>query len=252
MQTIWITGGSSGIGLAVAKKFLANNWNVVISSSNKNKLEEATRKLKKQNKSNKIFSIVCDVTDYKKVSNTISKIEKEISPINLALLSAAAYSPNKSQDFDIKNYELLIDVNLKGTINCIDVLKNFMKGRGDHISVISSPVGFRGMPTAGAYGMTKAAQLNLIESLYFDFKKLNIKVSVINPGFIDTESTKLNSFKMPMLKSPEYAANKIYSGLTGKYKFEIYFPFILVFSVKIMRFLPLKIYSFIWNKLGKY
>ena len=252
MQTIWITGGSSGIGFAVAKKFLDSNWNVVISSSNINKLEEANKNLKNLTNSNKIFSLVCDVTNYDEVNKTVSRIEKEISPIDIALLGAAAYSPNKTQDFDIKNYELLIEVNLKGTINCIDVLKKFMKNRGSHISVISSPVGFRGMPTAGAYGMTKAAQLNLVESLYFDFKKLNIKVSVINPGFIDTESTKLNSFKMPMLKSPEYAAKKIYNGLTGKYKFEIYFPFIVVFIVKIMRILPLKIYSFIWRKLGNF
>ena len=252
MQTIWITGGSSGIGYAVAKKFLDNNWCVVISSSNEKKLEEANKKLRENSDNKKIHSIVCDVTNYKNVTDTVSRIEKEISPINLALLSAAAYSPNKTQDFDINNYNLLIDVNLKGTINCIDVLKNFMNGRNNHISVISSPVGFRGMPTAGAYGMTKAAQLNLVESLYFDFKKLNIKVSVINPGFIDTESTKLNSFKMPMLKSPEYAAEKIYNGLTGKYKFEIYFPFAVVFSVKIMRILPLKLYSFIWNKMGNF
>ncbi len=252
MQTIWITGGSSGIGFAVAKKFLENNWCVVISSSNEKKLEDSAKKLEFLTKSKKIFSIVCDITKHNEVNQTISTIEKEISPINIALLGAAAYSPNKSQDFDLQNYELLIDVNLKGTINCIDVLKNFMKNRGNHISIISSPVGFRGMPTAGAYGMTKAAQLNLAESLFFDFKKINIKVSVINPGFIDTESTKKNSFEMPMLKSPEYAAEKIYSGLTGKYKFEIYFPFILVFCVKIMRILPLKIYSLIWKKLGNF
>ena len=252
MQTIWITGGSSGIGFAVAKKYLENNWCVIISSSNQKKLDDAKIRLTKNNTNNKIFSFVCDVTNYEDVFNTVSKIENEISPIDLALLSAAAYSPNKTQDFEIKNYELLINVNLIGTINCIDVLKNFMKNRNNHISIISSPVGFRGMPTAGAYGMTKAAQLNLAESLYFDFKKINIKVSVINPGFIDTESTKLNSFKMPMLKSPEYAADKIYRGLTGKYKFEIYFPFIVVFCVKVMRFLPLKIYSYIWKKLGNF
>ncbi len=252
MQTIWITGGSSGIGFAVANKFLYKNWRVVISSSNKTKLEKALVHLKQNNTNQEIYSLVCDVSDYDNVSKTVSKIETEIAPINLALLNAAAYSPNKSQEFDIKNYELLINVNLKGTINCIDVLKNYMKGRGNHISIISSPVGFRGMPTAGAYGMTKAAQLNLAESLYFDFKKLNINVSVINPGFIDTESTKLNSFKMPMLKTPEYAAQKIYRGLTGKYRFEIYFPFIIVFSVKVMRILPLKIYSFIWKKLGNF
>ena len=252
MQTIWITGGSTGIGFAVAKKFLCENWCVVISSSNKQKLEKAALKLKNQTDNKKIFSLVCDVTNYKDVNKTISKIEQEIGKINLAILGAAAYSPNKTQEFEIKNYELLIDVNLKGTINCIDVLKNYMKNRNNHIAVISSPVGFRGMPTAGAYGMTKAAQLNLVESLYFDFKKLNIKVSVINPGFIDTESTKLNNFKMPMLKSPEYAAKKIYKGLTGKYRFEIYFPFIIFFFVKIMRVLPLNIYSYLWKKLGNF
>ncbi len=253
MQTIWITGGSSGIGFAVAKKFLEKNWQVVISSSNKKKLDEATTKLKNNSiNKKKIFSIVCDITSHKEVNNTINEIEKNISPINLALLGAAAYSPNKTQDFDISNYNLLIDVNLKGTLNCINVLKNFMSGRNNQIAIISSPVGFRGMPTAGAYGMTKAAQLNLAESLYFDFKKLNIKISVINPGFIDTESTRLNSFKMPMLKSSDYAAEKIYNGLTRKYKFEIYFPFIVVFIVKIMRILPLNIYSFIWKKLGNF
>lgn len=252
MHTIWITGGSSGIGFAVAKKFSEENWRVIISSKNKDKLKEAKKKLKNLTNHKEIYSIPCDIMNYEDVKKTITQIEKNIAQINIALLNAAAYSPNRTQEFDIKNYELLIDVNLKGTINCIDVLKDFMKGRNNHISVVSSPVGFRGMPTAGAYGMTKAAQLNLVESLYFDFKKLNIKVSVINPGFIDTESTRLNSFKMPFLKSANYAANKIYRGLTGKYKFEIYFPFYVVFFTKIMRVLPLRVYAFIWRKLGNF
>ncbi len=252
MKTLWITGGSTGIGFATAKKFLKHDWCVIISSSNEKKLKNAEIELKNKSINKNIYSIVCDVTNHNEVKNTVSKIEKEISPIDIAILGAAAYSPNRVQDFDIDNYDLLINVNLKGTVNCIDNLKNFMKYRNNHIAVISSPVGFRGMPTAGAYGMTKAAQLNLVESLYFDFKKLNIKVSIINPGFIDTESTKKNSFKMPMLKSPDYAADKIYKGLTGKYKFEIFFPFFVVFFVKIMRVLPLRIYSFLWKKLGNF
>ena len=239
MQTIWITGGSSGIGFAVAQKFLEENWRVIISSRNEDKLKKAVEKLKKQKSKKEIFYKTCDVSKYNDVKETVAYIETNISKIDIALLNAAAYSPNRTQEFDIENYNLLIEVNLNGTINCIDVLKNYMKGRNNLISVVSSPVGFRGMPTAGAYGMTKAAQLNLVESLYFDFKKLKINISVINPGFIDTESTKLNSFKMPLLKPPSYAADKIFKGLTGKYKFEIYFPFIVVFSVKIMRFLQM-------------
>ena len=164
MQTIWITGGSSGIGFAVAHKFLEENWRVIISSRNEDKLKKAVEKLKKQTSNKEIFYKTCDVSKYNDVKDTVAYIETDISKIDIALLNAAAYSPNRTQEFDIENYNLLIEVNLNGTINCIDVLKNYMKDRNNLISVVSSPVGFRGMPTAGAYGMTKAAQLNLVES----------------------------------------------------------------------------------------
>ncbi len=252
MKTIWITGGSSGIGFATAKKFINNNWRVIISSSNILKLENAFNKIKKNLDIKNLHILKCDISSQDEVKKTITIIEKDIAPIDIALLNAAAYSPNKKQNFNIDNYELLINVNLKGTLYCIDILKNYMKGRNNIIAIVSSPIGYRGWPTAGAYGMTKAAQLNLAESLYFDFKKLNIKISVINPGFIDTESTRLNSFKMPFLKSADFAAEKIYNGLINKKSFEIFFPFFIVFFIKIMRIIPYKIYFFIWKKLGNF
>ena len=252
MQTIWITGGSSGIGFATANEFLSNGWQVIISSSNSVKLENAKKRLGNNKNINLLHIIKCNISQKKNVEDTINYIENKIGKIDIALLNASAYSPNKDQIFDISNYELLVDVNIKGTLYCINKLKETMNGTNSTIAIVSSPLGYRGWPTAGAYGISKAAQLSLSESLYFDFKKLNIKISVINPGFIDTESTRLNSFKMPLLKSADYAANKIYMGLTKKYRFEIYFPFVVVFSVKVMRFLPLKIYSFIWKKLGNF
>ncbi len=251
-KIIWITGGSSGIGFATAKYFLKKNWIVVASSSNKEKLKIAKEKLINEDNVDNFHIIKCDIKDKNEVKKTILFIENEIGEINTALLNAAAYSPNKNQEFDINNYELLIDVNLKGTLYCIDILKDVMKNRSNTIAVVSSPIGYRGWPTSGAYGMTKAAQLNLSESLYFDFKKIGISIKVINPGFIDTEATRLNSFKMPFLKSADFAANKIYEGLVIKNKFEIYFPFFIVFIVKILRILPYKIYFYIWKKLGKF
>ena len=159
---------------------------------------------------------------------------------------------HKNQEFDIQNYELLVDVNLKGTLYCINILKDVMKNRGSTIAIVSSPIGYRGWPTSGAYGMTKAAQLNLAESLFFDFKKIGITIKVINPGFIDTEATRLNSFKMPFLRSAEFAAEKIYKGLVFKRRFEIYFPFTIVFIVKILRILPYRIYFYLWKKIGNF
>ena len=252
MQTIWITGGSTGIGFATAKKFLKNNWVVVISSSNIKKLNKAKEKIKKNYTVDNFYIIQCDISKKAEVEKTVTFIENKIGKIDIALLNAAAYSPNKNQDFDIKNYELLVDVNLKGTLYCINKLKDFMKYRNNTIAIVSSPIGYRGWPTSGAYGMTKAAQLNLSESLFFDFKKIKINIRVINPGFIDTEATRLNTFKMPFLKSANFAADKIYNGLVFKKNFEIYFPFFIVFIVKILRILPYRLYFFLWKKIGNF
>ena len=252
MQTIWITGGSSGIGFSTAKQFLYSKWRVIISSSNLEKLKRAKIKLLKETTRGELHYVKCNIALKEEVNKTINFIEKKIAPINLALLNAAAYYPNKNQEFNIENYELLLNVNLKGTLYCINYLKDYMKDRHGHIAIVSSPIGYRGWPTSGAYGMTKAAQLNLAESLYFDFKKLNIRISVINPGFIDTEATRLNDFKMPFLKSADFAAEKIFNGLVEKQKFEISFPFLMIFIAKIMRILPYRLYFYIWNKIGKF
>ena len=252
MQTIWITGGSSGIGFATAKEFLSNGWRVVISSSNKEKLENAKNRLIDQKHAGKLHIVPCDISKIKDVNNTIDYIETKLGKINIALLNASAYSPNKDQIFDINNYELLVDVNIKGTLFCVNRLKDYMSGRNNTIAIISSPLGYRGWPTAGAYGISKAAQLSLSESLYFDFKKLYINVRVICPGFIDTEATRKNSFKMPFLKSAEYAGKKIFERLTKGKEFEIIFPFLIVYFFKFTRILPYKIYFYIWKKLGNF
>jgi len=251
-KIIWITGGSSGIGFATAKHFLKNNWIVIISSSNIEKLTNAKNNIINNDNIANLHIIKCDITDKKEVTTTITFIENNIGNINIAVLNAAAYSPNKNQEFDLENYELLINVNLKGTLYCIDALKKVMKNKGNTIAIVSSPIGYRGWPTSGAYGMTKAAQLNLSESLFFDFKKIGINIRVINPGFIDTEATRLNSFKMPFLKSAEFAAEKIYKGLVYKKRFEIYFPFLIVFFVKILRIMPYRLYFYLWKKIGNF
>jgi len=250
MKTIWITGGSSGIGLETARKFNNNNWRVVISSRNFEKLNQAKENILEKSNNREIYTIACDISKINNVKEVLEKIENNIAPIDLALLNAAAYSPNKSQEFNIDNYNLLIDINLKGTLNCIEILQRKMSVRKiGHIAIVSSPVGYRGLPTAGAYGMTKAGLINLAESLYFDFKKLGIKVSLINPGFIQTESTNKNSFPMPFLKPANFAAEKIYKGLINSKKFEINFPFFFLYILKILRILPYPIYFFLIKKI---
>ena len=237
--------------MATAKKFLNNNWKVIISSRNSEKLLKAQNNILKLSINKELHTFQCDISDRNQVVNTVKKITNNLGKINLAILNAAAYSPNKSQDFIIGNYEHLIKVNLNGTIYCIESLIKKMPKDNAHIAIISSPVGYRGLPTAGAYGLTKAGLTNLAESLYFDLQNNKIKISVINPGFIESESTNLNSFKMPFLKSAEFAAKKIYKGLTGTYKFEIYFPWFFLLLLKILKILPYKLYFYLIKKITK-
>ena len=91
MKTIWITGGSSGIGLATAKKFISNNWRVIISARNNEKLEKAKKEILNFSKKKQVYALKCDISNKEEVYKTVNKIEKEISTIDLALLNAAAY-----------------------------------------------------------------------------------------------------------------------------------------------------------------
>ena len=116
------------------------------------------------------------------------------------------------------------------------------KKKNGQISIVSSVAGYRGLPAAGAYCASKSALSSFAESLYLDMKRFNVRVSVINPGFIKTPMTDQNDFKMPMIKSAEFAADQIYIGLTKKKSFEIHFPKSLTYIMKFIKILPNWIY----------
>ena len=120
--------------------------------------------------------------------------------------------------------------------------------KSGQISIMSSVAGYMGLPKAGAYCASKSALISFAESLYFEMNKINVRVSVINPGFIKTPLTDKNDFPMPMIKTPEFAAEQIYIGLIKKKGFEIHFPKTFTFFLKFLRILPYTIYFKIAGK----
>ena len=107
------------------------------------------------------------------------------------------------------------------------------------------------MPNSTGYGPSKAALNNLAESLYFDFGRHNVRVSLVSPGFIKTPMTDKNEFKMPFLKTSEFAAEKIYNGLVNGSSFEIDFPKELTLILKLLKILPNRLYLYLIKKLTK-
>ena len=246
MKNIWITGASSGIGRALALKFAKEGWQVAASARRENLLNE----ISELNKNITPFPL--DVTDKEKCDQIFEQIKSKYQNIDICFFSTGTWDPRKEKDIDIDQIKKTIKVNFFGTLNCIKAVEKYFKNRNNgHISIVSSVAGYRGLPNSTGYGASKAALNNLAESLYFDFGRHNVKVSLISPGFIKTPMTDKNQFRMPFLKTPEFAADKIYNGLINGSSFEIDFPKELTLILKLLKILPNRLYLYLIKKLTK-
>ncbi len=244
-KKIWITGASSGIGKAVALKFASNGWKVAVSARRRELLDELA-----QNKN--IESFPLDVTDQKQIDTVFNDIINKFGGLDLCLFSSGTYDPKNEQKIDPEKIKNVIKVNFFGVIDCVKSVEEYFKNKKNgHISIVSSIASYRGLPNSSGYGPSKAALTNFSESIYFDFKKFGVRVSVVSPGFIKTPLTDKNEFPMPFLKTPEYAADKIYNGLVKGNTFEIHFPKGLTLTLKFLRILPYRLYLFLVDKLVK-
>ena len=236
-KVIWITGASSGIGKALAIKFAENGWIVAASARRENLLKEL------QNINQNIYPYPLDVTDIEKCKLTAKSIIDNLNGIDICVFGTGMHDPKSEKQFNLDKIREIMEVNYFGTMNSINSIYDyFSEKKNGQISIISSVAGYRGLPAAGAYCASKAALTSFTESLNFEMKMKNVRVSLISPGFIKTPMTDQNDFPMPMIKSPEFAANEIYKGLTEKKGFEIHFPKAFTFIMKFLQILPNGLY----------
>ena len=246
-KVIWITGASTGIGKSLAIKFSKNGWKVAISARRAEILDD----ISKQNEN--IFPFPLDVTNKEECKKVFLEVKNKLHNIDICVFSTGTWDPKKEKDIDIDQIENVMKVNFFGTLNSIKSVEKYFKDSGKgHISIVSSIAGYRGLPNSTGYGPSKSALNNLAESLYFDFKKYGVRISLISPGFIKTPMTDKNDFKMPFLKTSEYAADKIYHGLVNTNVFEIHFPKQLTLILKFLKILPNWLYLKLVGKLTKY
>ena len=246
-KVIWITGASSGIGKALALKFANENWSVAISARRENILKEISESHEN------IKSFPLDVTDQAKCKEVFEQIKSHYGNVDICFFSTGTWNPKKEKDIDVEQIENVFKVNFFGTVNSIKAVEEYFKNKNSGIiTIVSSIAGYRGLPNSTGYGPSKSALNNLAESLYFDFGRYNVRVCLVSPGFIKTPMTDKNDFKMPFLKTPEFAAEKIYDGLIKKNDFEIHFPKELTLTLKFFSLLPSKIYFYLIKKLTKF
>jgi short-subunit dehydrogenase len=242
-RVVWITGASSGIGREVAIRLAASGVKVAVSARSSDKLADlaATSPL--------IKAYPLDVTDLAATELVAESIARDLGPIDLAILNAGVWHPMSATTFDPKAITTAMAVNYTGVTNALAPLIPAMTGRkSGHIAIVSSVAGYRGLPVAIAYAPTKAALISLAESLYPDLLDDNVKMTVINPGFVETDMTAINKFPMPFIIPCGDAADRIIKGLI-KGGFEIVFPWRMKLLAKFTRLLPYRAYFGIINSL---
>ena len=236
-KIIWITGASSGIGRALALKFANEGWIVAASARRENLLQE----LNKINEN--IYSFPLDVTNADQCKTVFKNIIEKFKDIEISIFGTGMHDPRSEKEFNLEKIKKIMEVNYFGTMHSINAVYNYYNNKKNgQISIVSSVAGYRGLPAAGAYCASKSALTSFAESLHFEMKRKNVRVSLVSPGFIKTPMTDQNDFPMPMIKSPEFAAEQIYKGLIKKKIFEIHFPKAFTYFLKFLRILPSSIY----------
>ena len=230
---VWIVGGSTGIGAALAKAYLEEGYQVLISARNEERLSKLAESIGCQ-------FMPLDVTDQNACISAWTDICQGSIP-DKVIISSGTHQEMPVTEFNAKNCESLMQVNYFGVVYLLEaILPTFLKS-GGQIGVISSLAGYRGLPYASSYGASKAALINLCESLRVELEDSNVDIRLINPGFVKTPLTDKNQFKMPSLISPEQAAGEIVRGLKGQ-GFEIRFPKLFAATLALLRHLPYKLY----------
>jgi NAD(P)-dependent dehydrogenase (short-subunit alcohol dehydrogenase family) len=239
-DVVWITGASSGIGRALALRLAGDGDTVAVSARSRETLEELAREA--AGRRGRIMAYPLDVTERDDVATTVDRIEGDLGPIEQAVLAAGTHHPISADAFLAQDLARLVEVNLLGVANALEPLMRTMIGRRrGRIAIVSSVAGYRGLPTSAYYGASKAALINLAESLKFDLDRHGVQMQLINPGFVETPLTDKNPFPMPFLIGAETAAERIAKGLRGS-SFEISFPRRFTWLLKVMRCLPYLLY----------
>ncbi|MBN0987511.1 SDR family NAD(P)-dependent oxidoreductase [Amphritea pacifica] len=256
-KTAWVTGAGRGIGAELTRLLCRQGVTVYGSARTSEQLEQLQQALR--GCEGELIPVPLDIRDADALQQLFLSWDAKGFMPELVVLNAGTHDPFSAYEFSAQRCKALLDINLQGTINCLEpVLYRYLggdvpvsqakpadaiktSGSSGQIAVVSSSAGYRGLPTAAAYGAGKAALINLCEALRSDLQGSGVKLQLINPGFVRTPLTDKNDFSMPALMDADEAARRIVAGLLSD-RFEIIFPRRFVYLLKLFRIIPYRWY----------
>jgi len=239
-QIVWLIGASNGIGLELAKRYLHEKDRVIVSARSAS-VSSSLLSLKELYKNN-LHLVDMDVSNTKSVIEKTQDVWNVYGGVDLCVYNAGLYESMNIKQWNLEHFEAMMQVNYMGALRVLtELIPLFEEQKKGHIAFNISISSYFGLPYGGGYSAPKAALLNFCESIQPELEMKNIKLQVINHGFVKTRLTAKNDFEMPQLLEPEVAAYKIYEGLTHSNAFEIKFPWALTQFLHFLRIIPYKL-----------
>lgn len=234
----WLVGASDGLGAALAGFLSRAGAELVLSSRSEDKLCAVADSLP-----GRAEVVTVDVSD----NDSVKAAAEAVGDIDGIVFLAGVYWPFGAKEWNADQANAMADINFTGLIRVMgQVVPAMVAKDAGHIVITSSLTGFRGLPGSIGYTASKAGTMSLAECMYADLRKTGVKVQVINPGFIKTQLTDKNDFKMPFLMKPEDAGRAVFEHMnTDKFKKSFPWAFSLVF--RLSQFLPDAIYFRIFS-----
>lgn len=250
-KTVWLVGASSGIGQATAAELHARGAKVIVSARNAEALQAFTRQHAGA------VAIPLDVTDEQAVIDAGRQVHA-LGPLHGMVYCAGHYTAMDATAIDLPDMLRHVDINYAGALRLLGAVLPGLLARHDpregsargFVSLVGSVAGYNGLPRSLAYGPTKAALINLAQTLYLDLRDKGVAVSIINPGFVETPLTSNNEFHMPALLSPQQAAQEILRGW-ARGSFEIHFPKRFTLWLKLLALLPWRLYFLLVGRVTR-
>ena len=232
-KVAWITGASGAICGEIARRLADAGVTVAATARPSDKLTALAAS------SDRIKTFPADVLKPEELTATAAKIEAELGPIDLALLGAGMYAPFDLRNIDLDAFHKSMALNVDGVINGVAAVLPAMLARHEgQIAIMGSLFGYAGWPENGSYGASKAAVINLAESLKLELHGSGVALTLINPGFVDTPlNAAYDPNKKLFVMSKERCARKILEKLPRK-SYEIAFPPQVSIFLKLVRSLP--------------
>lgn len=229
---ILITGASSGLGAELARQYAETNVELILLARREEKLHKLKNEL--QNRCKSIEILVVDVADFSLLQQNI----RTIGAVDMVILNAGISLGHSAEITPFADFKRLYDVNLLSNHAILEILlPHFLSQKSGKIVFVSSLASLISMPSAKAYASSKRALNAYAEALHYKYKKEGIKIITLLPGFIQSELTEKNKFKMPFLLSTEDGV-KIMRRAIEKEKRLYAFPLRFYLIISLLRLLP--------------